>query len=372
MTTRQRRDLIGRESVLPKGGVVNAVAAAALFGVSTPLAKLLLGEVEPLVLAGMLYLGSGLALTVIGLVLRMAGSPLLRSEAPLTGRDVPWLLGAIGAGGVAGPALLMLGLSASAGSTASLLLNLEGVFTALLAWFVFRENFDKRIALGMAAITAGGLLLSWGGGGTGGSEAFQGLGGPLAIAGACLAWGVDNNLTKKISGGNPAQIAALKGLAAGPVNIGLGLLAGAAWPSESAALACGVVGLLGYGVSLMLFVLALRKIGAARTGAYFSLAPFIGATVAFPLLGERVEPLFLAAAALMAVGLYLHLTERHDHTHAHQPIEHNHRHVHDEHHQHQHTPNDPRGEPHTHPHRHEPITHAHPHYPDLHHQHTHG
>lgn len=348
------------------GGVINAVAAAALFGASTPFAKLLLGDVKPLVLAGLLYLGSGIGLTFLWAGLRLIGLRLVAGEASLTRRDLPWLLGAIGAGGVVGPALLMLGLALSTGSTASLLLNLEGVFTALLAWFVFHENFDRRIAVGMAAITAGGAVLSWSG-----RPEFGVPWGPLAITGASLAWGIDNNLTKKVSGGSPAQIAALKGLLAGPVNIGLGLLAGAALPSMGAALACGLVGLLGYGVSLMLFVLALRKIGTARTGAYFSLAPFLGAAIAFPLLHERPTLSFLLAAALMGVGVYCHLTERHEHLHTHERMAHDHRHVHDEHHQHQHGPHDSPGEPHTHWHQHETLTHTHPHYPDIHHQHKH-
>lgn len=351
---------------LPIGGVVQAVAAAGLFGASTPLAKLLLGEVRPVILAGLLYLGSGLALAAIGVMLRVLNIRVMAAEANLTRRDLPWLLGAIASGGVVGPALLMLGLTLCDGSTASLLLNLEGVFTALLAWFVFGENFDRRIAWGMAAITAGGVVLSWSG--------RPELGvpwGPLAVAGACLAWGIDNNLTKKVSGGSPAQIAALKGLLAGPVNIGLGLLAGGSLPGWGPAAACGLVGLLGYGVSLMLFVLALRHIGAARTGAYFSLAPFIGTIIAFPLLGERPGLWFLFAAALMGIGVYLHLTERHEHVHTHEPIEHSHKHVHDEHHRHAHGPDDPPGEPHAHPHRHEPLTHRHPHYPDLHHRHAH-
>ncbi len=280
--------------------------------------------------------------------------------------DLPWLAGAVAFGGVVGPVLLMLGLTVTPASTASLLLNLEGVLTAVLAWVVFRENFDRRIALGMAAITAGGVLLSWEGG-----EAAGGVWGPLAVAGACLAWAIDNNLTRKVSAGDPVQIAAIKGLVAGAVNVGIALLRGAAVPDAGTVAACAVVGLAGYGVSLTLFILALRHLGTARTGAYFSVAPFVGAAVSIPLLGDLPTLLFVAAAALMGVGVWLHLTEKHAHEHAHEELFHEHAHVHDDHHRHAHGPDDPPGEPHTHPHRHPPMRHAHPHYPDIHHRHSH-
>jgi drug/metabolite transporter (DMT)-like permease len=345
-------------------GVAYALAAAALFGASTPFAKLLIGTVEPLVLAGLLYLGSGVGLTVWRWVGRLRTT--VKPEASLGRADLPWLAGAILAGGVAGPILLMVGLVSTPASTASLLLNLEGVLTAVLAWFVFRENFDRRIALGMACIAAGGVVLSW----TGRPEAGLPWG-PLAVAGACLCWAVDNNLTRKVAGGDPIIIASVKGLIAGVVNLTLAAVAGSAWPAPTTALAAGAVGLLGYGVSLTFFVLALRHLGTARTGAYFSTAPFVGAVVSLAMFRDPVSPGLVVAGVLMGVGVWLHLTERHEHEHEHEEMFHDHRHVHDEHHRHEHDGTEPPGEPHSHPHHHPPMRHSHPHYPDIHHRHEH-
>ena len=270
-------------------------------------------------------------------------------------------------GGILGPVLLMAGLSSTPGSSASLLLNLEGVFTALLAWLVFRENVDRRIALGMLLIVAGGIALSWSPG-----AAVRFPLGALAISGAGLCWGIDNNLTQKVSGGDPLQVAAIKGAASGSVNLLSAALIGAPWPTLPVIGLSLVIGFLGYGVSLALFVVALRHVGTARTGAYFSVAPFIGAAVSLPLLGEPVGPALIVAALLMAAGVWLHVTERHEHEHEHERLVHSHRHVHDDHHPHVHAPDDPPGEPHTHEHVHERIVHGHPHYPDLHHRHRHG
>jgi drug/metabolite transporter (DMT)-like permease len=344
-------------------GVTFAVGSAVLFGASPPFAKLLLGQVEPVLLAGLLYLGSGVGLSIWRPIRSWMGKA---QEGRLKRADLPWLAGAVFFGGVAGPMLLMLGLVATAASTASLLLNLEGVFTALLAWFVFKENFDRRIALGMAAITAGGVLVS-----RAGSPELGVPWGPLAIAGACLCWAIDNNLTRKVSGGDPVQIGAVKGLVAGPVNLAIAFVAGAKLPSILIVLEAGAVGFLCYGVSLTLFVLALRHLGTARTGAYFSLAPFVGAAVSVLVFWEIPGVVFLAAVALMSVGVWLHLTERHEHEHQHEEMIHDHRHFHDAHHQHEHAPTDPPGEPHSHAHRHAPLRHRHPHYPDIHHRHTH-
>ena len=357
-----RLDKIGSE------GVALALVAALLFGASAPLAKGLLREVNPQLLAGLLYLGSGTGLMLLWLARRSrTTSSRGVGEAPLSRADLPWLAGAIVSGGVVGPLLLMLGLARTPASAASLLLNLEGVFTATLAWVVFREHVHPRIALGMAAIIAGGLLLSWEG-----RLAWGGLTGPLAVAGACLAWAVDNNLTQKVSASDPVQITMLKGLVAGATNTVIALALGAWWPSGFVLASAAVVGFFGYGVSLMLYVRALRGLGTARTGAYFSLAPFIGAGLGILLWREPVTLTFLAAATLMGFGLWLHLTERHAHGHTHEALEHAHAHVHDVHHQHVHGPHDPDGEPHTHPHRHEPLTHRHPHYPDIHHRHSHS
>ncbi|MDB6066441.1 MAG: hypothetical protein JWR26_2649 [Pedosphaera sp.] len=276
------------------------------------------------------------------------------------------MAGAFLSGGVVGPILLLVGLKESPASTASLLLNLEGVFTALLAWFVFKENFDYRIAAGIALIAGGGVVLAWTGGPVDGPPW-----GSLAIIGACLAWAVDNNLTRKVSAGDPVQIAMLKGLVAGTVNVLLGLLSGGRLPGIGTLAAMGLIGFVGYGISLTLFVLALRHIGTARTGAYFSTAPFVGAIIAIAVFGDSLTVTLLIAGIMMAAGIWLHLTEHHEHFHRHEAMEHEHLHYHDEHHQHVHTAQDPPGEPHSHKHRHEVLIHSHPHYPDLHHRHGH-
>ncbi|MEO5625410.1 MAG: EamA family transporter [Dokdonella sp.] len=348
----------------PPSGIAYATAAAALFGASTPLAKGLLGTISPVLLAGMLYAGSGLGLGAWLLLRRLRGDRTV--EAPLFWRDAPWLGGAVLFGGVLGPVLLMIGLARTPASTTSLLLNLESVLTALIAWTVFRENVDRRIALGMFVIVAGGVLL-------GGDPDSSGatLWGVLAIAGACLCWAIDNNLTRAVSGGDPVHIAAIKGGVAGSVNIVLALILGAEWPTLATTVAAGVIGLLGYGVSLVLFVLALRHLGTARTGAYFSTAPFVGATLSLLLLHEVPSVAWWMAGTLMAIGVWLHVSERHEHEHTHEPLDHDHLHRHDEHHQHAHDFDWDGTEPHTHRHVHTPMTHRHPHFPDLHHRHGH-
>jgi drug/metabolite transporter (DMT)-like permease len=345
-------------------GIVQALAAAALFGVSTPLAKWLLGEIAPGMLAGLLYAGSGSGL-LLWLAWRRA-SGQASHEAPLVRRDLPWLTGAVLFGGVLGPLLLMFGLAHTPASSVSLLLNMESVLTAVLAWVVFRENVDHRVLLGMLAIVAGGVLLS---------VQHIGFGGPatgaLAIVGACLCWAIDNNLTRPISGSDPVQMAGIKGAVAGCINIAIAVTLGDPFPAPFKLMAAGVLGLAGYGISLVLFVLALRSLGTARTSAYFSTAPFLGACVALRLFDEHPGGAFWLAGALMVLGVWLHVSERHEHEHVHEAITHNHRHRHDEHHQHDHDfPWDGK-EPHTHPHTHEPLRHSHPHYPDLHHRHKH-
>jgi drug/metabolite transporter (DMT)-like permease len=344
-------------------GVLFGLSAAVLFGASIPFSKTLLRDLDPILLAGLLYFGAGSGLTIwrgIRRWLRPDASP----EANLKRTDLPWLAGAILAGGIIGPAFLMIGLARTPASAASLLLNLEGVFTALLAWFIFKENFDYRIALGMAAIIAGGLCLSW----TGTPE-FGVPWGALAIAGACLAWGIDNNLTRKVSANDPIQIAAAKGLVAGSVNLTVAIALGAELPAVHTLTIAALIGLLSYGVSLSLFVLALRHLGTARTGAYFSLAPFVGVTISILILGDRITLPFLVATVLMAFGVWLHLTERHDHEHWHTPMTHDHSHSHDEHHQHVHDGDVPEAVSHSHPHTHIGMLHRHPHYPDIHHRH---
>jgi drug/metabolite transporter (DMT)-like permease len=346
--------------------VLYALLSAVLFGISTPAAKALLGSIHPAILAGLLYCGAGIGAAVLRRALHAVGPADQGREAGLTRRDVSWLAGAIAAGGLVGPLLLMAGLARTEATTASLLLTLEGVVTALMAWFVFQENFDRRIAVGMVCLVAGAGVLSWSG-----RPTLSGLLGPMAIVGACIAWALDNNLTRKVSLADPLQIVELKGLIAGPFNVALGLVIGGTLPGPAGMLGAGIVGLLGYGVSLALFILALRHLGTARTGAYFSTAPFFGAAVAILLLGEPVTLQLAIAALLMGVGVWLHVTERHEHPHAHPRLAHTHAHVHDEHHRHPHGANDPASEPHSHRHEHEALEHSHRHLPDAHHQHTH-
>ena len=342
--------------------VVAALGAAVLFGASTPFAKALVGEMSSVLLAGMLYLGSGIGLTIARLVRDKGWQP-----ADLARHEWPWLLGAIGFGGALGPALLMLGLVRTPATSASLLLNLEAVLTALIAWIVFRENADRRIVLGMALIVGGSLVLAWP------TERLTLAGGigPLFVALACASWAIDNNLTRRFSASDAIFIAGLKGWIAGIINITVALSFGATLPHGVAIPEALLVGFLGYGTSLVLFVLALRGLGSARTGAYFSTAPFIGAAVAIGIFGEPTSTSFWIAAALMATGVWLHLTERHEHVHTHESMTHSHRHVHDEHHQHAHNSPWDDDEPHTHEHVHAQLTHSHLHYPDVHHRHRH-
>lgn len=344
-------------------GVLAALGSAFLFGAGTPLAKSLLDEVSPWMLAGLLYLGSGIGLGVYR-QLRGATRPRLNPG------EMRWLVAAVLCGGGLAPVLLMYGLSAMAASHVALLLNAEAVLTALLAWIVFKENFDRRIAAGMAAIVAGALLLSW--------PQPQALAGPqgvtslwpvLAVTLACFFWALDNNFTRKVALADASWIACVKGLAAGATNLSLAFATGAALPGVATTSAAMLVGLLAYGVSLALFVLGLRHLGAARAGAYFSIAPFVGALFSVLFLAEPVSWQLLAAAGLMGLGVWLHLTEHHAHTHQHDVLEHEHLHAHDAHHPHDHA--DLVQGQHSHRHRHEPLTHSHAHYPDAHHQHRH-
>jgi drug/metabolite transporter (DMT)-like permease len=364
-----RRSLLGAphfvKSMRVSPGVVSALAAGVLFGASTPLAKRLLHGIDPWMLAGLLYLGSGVGLGLYRMIRRLR-RVRRTGDVALRGADRWWLSAAIAAGGIVAPVLMMYGLKRTAGSSASLLLNLEGVFSVLIAWFVFRENFDRRVALGVLAITAGALLLSVNGG-----LIWSNVIGPAAIAGACLAWALDNNLTRKVALNDVSQIAMLKGLVAGSVNVAIAVVLGRSLPHAGDILAAGLVGLAGYGLSLVLFVIALRYLGTARAGAYFSIAPFVGALIAVGFLGEPVTVQLIAAGILMAIGLWLHLTEHHEHEHTHVRLTHTHLHVHDAHHQHEHDTAQSDVEPHAHAHTHGPLRHSHPHYPDEHHRHEH-
>ncbi len=338
--------------------IAAALAAAALFGLTTPLAKLLLGSIDGWVLAGLLYLGAGLGL-----------APLLArphtSESKPTRADWPWLAGVAVFGGLLAPVLLMLGLQHTGAASAALLLNLEVVFTLAIAWAILREPLDRRLALGAVAILAGGVLLA---APTGPATWSPGA---VFIALACLAWGIDNTLQRRLAAIDPVVVVVVKGCAAGSVNLGLALAFGAALPPLGSAALALLVGALGYGASIVLFLLALRHLGLARTSAYFALGPFVGAIAAVVWLDEPVTALLALAAVLFAIGVWLHVTEQHGHEHEHDVLDHDHRHRHDDHHDHAHDPPVPPGTVHAHPHRHQPLRHAHAHYPDLHHRHRH-
>lgn len=346
-------------------GSISALLAAVLFGVSAPLAKALLGTVDPWLLAGLFYLGSGIGL---GLYWRWRSREAIQQEGRLHRRHVPWLLAAIGAGGVVAPVLLVFGLARTDAATGALLLNLETVATAVLAWSVAREHTSRRLVIGLALIVLGGVVLAWPSTPVAGSTWW----GPLLIAAACLCWGVDNTCTRPLSEADPVAIATIKGLVAGSVNTAIALSLGASLPAGPALGGALAVGLAGYGISLVLFVLAMRHLGSGRTGAYFAIAPFIGAVVAMAM-GTPLGWPVLVAGGLMGCGVWLHLTEQHAHPHRHEVHEHDHRHRHDDgHHQHLHDGIGPPGpEQHSHAHRHDPVEHRHPHLPDLHHRHAH-
>ncbi|MCE9671700.1 DMT family transporter [Myxococcus stipitatus] len=354
-------------SISPRvAGAALGLAAAALFGVSAPVAKLLLPASTPLVLASLLYLGGGLGLTALVWIRGLRPNSPEEREARLTGKDVPLLLGVILCGGIVGPVLMLVGLERLSGVAASLLLNLEGPFTILLALLVFGEHLGRAGALAAGLIMAGAAVL-----GLQEGELRGDVLGILALAGACLAWAVDNNLTQRLSLKDPLALVRIKALGSGACTLVLALLTGQPMPGGSVLGATLVLGFASYGVSIVLDAYALRLVGAAREAAYFATAPFVGALVSIPLLGEHLRLLDLLAGGLMAGGVVLLLRERHAHVHTHAALEHEHVHAHDDHHQHAHPPGTPDVEPHSHLHRHAPLTHDHPHVSDLHHRHEH-
>ena len=345
-----------------RAGVLAALASAVLFGATTPIAKQLLAGTQPLLIAGLLYLGSGLGVSALRFI-----QDRRWSATGIAPTDWPWLALTILVGGVLAPALLMLGLARSDAADASLLLNLEVVFTATLAWVVFREPANPRVVWGLVAIFAGGLVLVW-------PARFAGERSlpPLAlIVAACLCWAVDNNLTRKVAASDARVLAAIKGLVAGVTNTALAFMLGASLPPLPHVLVTLVIGFLGYGLSLVLFIVALRNLGTARTSAYFATAPFIGAGVAIALSGHGGDVTFWLAAICMGIGVWLHVTEHHAHDHVHEPMAHSHAHTHDDHHRHTHVFDWDGNEPHTHEHEHAWLRHQHPHFPDIHHRHGH-
>lgn len=343
-----------------------AITAATLFGASAPLAKLLLADMHPVFLAALLYLGSGLGLLIVG-EMPALWRKAKGSEPGLKRADLPWLVGATLCGGVAAPVVLLYGLKYTPAATASLILNFESAATAVIAFVLFREAVGGRVWAAVAAVTAAVLMLSLDAKGGWGLSA-----GALGVAAACILWGLDNNMTRNISAKNPVKIVIVKGIAAGLVNatIYFGFFGNGLPGFVQTLLAC-LLGLFCYGFSIVLFILAMRGLGSARTGAYFAAAPFIGAALSFAIFREVPNAVFPFALALMVLGVWLLLTEKHGHLHTHFEAEHEHKHEHgDRHHQHVHDGAE-NGEVHSHPHKHEKLTHEHEHTPDIHHRHGH-
>lgn len=340
-----------------------AVLAGILFGASVPLSKVMLGSSDPLMLAALLYLGSGLGMVFMRLLLRTGSRP--PSESGLKRADAPWLLGALAVGGVVAPIVLMLSLKTTPSSTAALLLNFEAVGTVLIAALMFREPVGRRVWLALGLLTAGGVVLSLKGGGWGISI------GALGIIAACSLWGLDNNLTRNISARDPTEIVAVKGLGAGLFSLILAVSLSRVFPELWDAVSALLIGFVCYGLSLYLYVMALRGLGAARAGALFAVAPFSGAALGMLMFRESPTEALAISLPLMAAGAFLLFSEAHGHPHRHRRETHDHRHSHsDGHHSHPHPP-DTQETMHSHSHEHEVTEHEHPHSPDIHHRHSH-
>ena len=343
-------------------GAAAGLLSAILFGASVPITKQLLPEVAPTLLAGLLYLGGGLA---VGTVRLLARQRIV--EAGLGRADVPRVVAIVALGGVVGPLALVNGLRTVSGVSGALLLNLEGPLTVLVAITVFREHLGRPAALGAGLVFLGACLLAVPGAGAGASR----LSGVLLLATACAAWALDNNLTQGLAAKDPWQLVIAKTLGAGSGMVALAFALGDRFPAFRVAATALVLGALAYGASVLLDAFALRLLGAAREAAFFATAPFAGALLSVPVLGERLGGLQLAAGAVMIGGVAILVRERHGHEHTHDALEHSHRHVHDVHHQHPHPDGVDPARPHAHPHRHVTLTHAHAHVSDGHHRHVH-
>jgi drug/metabolite transporter (DMT)-like permease len=335
-------------------GMIRCSLAAILFGISAPAASRLAGHMGAFTLAGLLYLGAAIAVVpVIGR--RLPSRPAVARSASRLGV-------AVVLGGAVGPVLLAAGLSHAPAATASLLLNLELVFTTLLAFLIFREHIGRRVATGTALVVTAGVVLGW----SGNAELRVGA---LLIAGACLCWAVDNCVTANLDELAPAHITFAKGLVAGGANLAIGLAIGGSvgvWPVLGAL----VVGGFGFGVSITLWVAGARDLGAARGQLVFATAPFVGAIVAWTVFADDATAREVVSLLIAAVGVSFVLRSDHEHGHRHEAVEHDHEHRHDdEHHDHEHLDVDVIR--HQHRHQHDALVHAHPHLPDLHHRHEH-
>lgn len=348
--------------------IFQAILASVLFGASAPLSKILLGQIEPIPLASLLYIGSGTGLTLLQLFLSVTKKQNIE-EAKLKKADIPWLIGAIVAGGVIAPIILMISLKNTPASTASLLLNFESVATTLIAILFFKENIGKQLWKAIICITLASIILSWDFSNQWGFSL-----GALGIISACICWGIDNNFTRNISAKNPFTIVTIKGLAAGFFSLFLAFILRNHFPSIKVILIIILLGFICYGLSTVLFVFAIRQLGSARTSALFGTAPFIGAMLAFIICGDIPGIMFFISLPIMVIGTALLLKEEHNHIHRHEHIQHEHKHCHtDLHHNHIHTKEqEPSGNGyHTHVHIHEQIEHSHEHTPDIHHRHAH-
>ncbi len=350
---------------MDKKPLLYAIISAVLFGLSSPLAKLLLGDISPTALAGLLYLGAFAGLSLYSLVTYKRTESAESKATRLEKKDWPWLLGATAAGGIIAPIALMTGLNLISGFSASLLLNLEGLCTALIAVVVFKENAGRNLWLALLCMTAAGVFLSW--------DTSQGkfnIAGPLLILLATFCWGIDNNLTRHISEKNPVQITTIKGLLAGAVSFSIALILNLRISFDITILYALLLGAFSYGISLVFFIKALKGLGASRTGTFFSMGPFVGALASLIIFKNWNEWIILPAFLFMAVGIWFIVNERHVHTHLHPAVTHTHSHKHDDmHHTHEHQP--AITGVHTHEHTHPELTHTHVHWPDTHHRHAH-
>lgn len=345
-----------------QSAVSAGIGAAALFGAVIPVSKILLTGIGPVTLAALLYLGAGSGLFLMKV---MPFRKMVRSEAPVTREDIPALVIIIAAGSIAGPVLLMTGLTTVPAATASLLLNGELVMTAIIAGIFFSEHLGRRTMLAAGLVVSGGLIISYDP-----TETLLVSPGAVLILGACFCWGIDNTVTRLISAKEPATIVILKGCCAGFFGLILAQMMGEATPQLPDIGIALLVGFLGYGLSLLLFIKSIRDLGTVRTGSLFACAPFIGVLVSYLLLNEVPGLLTGIALPLMAIGAYLIATEQHNHPHTHQVISHDHRHRHDDgHHIHYH--NAAVITNHAHEHGHGELTHEHRHTPDIHHHHIH-
>jgi len=338
-----------------------ALLAAFLFGLSTPLSKILLNDFSPVMLASLYYLGSGFILYVLSFF------KITSQETSFEKNDIPYIIGFVVCGGIIAPVMFFTGLKLINALNVSILLNFELILTALIAWLFFKEHISLNLVVSMILITLSAIMLGF----DIKSFKFSSSYGVILVMFACFMWAIDNNLTSKISLKNPLNIAIIKGLAGGSINFILAFLTNQLIINITSLLYGTIVGFICYGISLYLLILAMRYIGASRAIAIFSTNPFIGIFFSFLLLNEPISFQIIVAFFLASLAVFLVLTEKHSHLHKHEFLEHEHLHIHDEHHKHKHDHEIPKDFQHTHRHIHEEIEHSHPHTPDIHHKHNH-